>query len=111
MRPALQQRRRSSAVASAACVALACRNAASGGLVARQRRPCEVRGRRAGAQVSGDLGGEMAQHADKLVSGFIRTFERNYSRFEQAVKQAVRGPSPPARAAGRPSCRVQRVAR
>ncbi|KAK9842290.1 hypothetical protein WJX81_004813 [Elliptochloris bilobata] len=43
--------------------------------------------------VSGDLGGEMAQHADKFVSGFIRTFENNYSRFEQAVKQAVGLPS------------------
>ena len=42
-----------------------------------------------GVQVSGDLGGEMAQHADNFVSGFIRTFENNYSRFEQAVKQAV----------------------
>lgn len=46
-----------------------------------------------GAQVSGDLGGEMAQHADKFVTGFIRTFENNYSRFEQAVKQAVRAPA------------------
>lgn len=58
-------------------------------------------GHRAGPQVSGDLGGEMAQHADKMVSGFIRTFERNYSRFEQAVKQAVRGLPPPAPLAGR----------
>lgn len=46
-----------------------------------------------GVQVSGDLGGEMAQHADKFVTGFIRTFENNYSRFEQAVKQAVRAPA------------------
>ena len=35
----------------------------------------------------------MAQHADKFVTGFIRTFENNYSRFEQAVKQAVRAPA------------------
>lgn len=43
--------------------------------------------------MSGDLGGEMAQHADKFVTGFIRTFENNYSRFEQAVKQAVCRPA------------------
>ncbi|KAK9828668.1 hypothetical protein WJX72_001433 [[Myrmecia] bisecta] len=47
--------------------------------------------------ISGELGFEMAQHADKFVSGFIRTFEDNYSKFEKAVKQTFRRKVPPRR--------------
>lgn len=42
--------------------------------------------------VSGDLGGEVAKHMDGFVSGFIRHFENNYSKFEAAVKQTFRLP-------------------
>ena len=36
--------------------------------------------------VSGELGVDLAQNADKYVSGFIRHFEDGYSKIEQAVK-------------------------
>ena len=56
--------------------------------------------------VSGDLGGEMVTHMDSFVSGFIRHFEHNYSKFEAAVKQTFRLPRrvpPPRRAKASPS--------
>jgi choline-phosphate cytidylyltransferase len=39
--------------------------------------------------VSGDLALELTQHADKMVSGFIRGFEDGYSKLEQAVKTTI----------------------
>lgn len=45
--------------------------------------------------VSGDLGGEVANNMDRFVSGFIRLFESNYSKFEAAVKQTFRLPVAP----------------
>lgn len=36
--------------------------------------------------VSGELGVDLAQNADKYVSGFIRQFEDGYSKLEQAVR-------------------------
>jgi hypothetical protein len=37
--------------------------------------------------VSGELGSEMTHYMDALLSGFIRGFEANYSKFEEAVRQ------------------------
>ena len=65
--------------------------------------------------VTGDLGGEVAGHMDRFVSGFIRHFENNYSKFEAAVKQTFRLPArrvpPPRRAKVRSPCCVSRHAR
>ena len=36
--------------------------------------------------VSGELGVDLAQNADKYVSGFIKQFEDGYSKIEQAVR-------------------------
>lgn len=36
--------------------------------------------------VSGELGVDLAQNADKYVSGFIKQFEDGYSKLEQAVR-------------------------
>ena len=36
--------------------------------------------------VSGELGVDLAQNADKYVSGFIRQFEDGYSKLEHAVR-------------------------
>ncbi len=49
--------------------------------------------------VSGELGAEMTHHMDVFVSGFIRGFETNYSKFEQVVKQTLGMQQPPAAAA------------
>jgi hypothetical protein len=43
-------------------------------------------------QVSGELGLEMAQHADKFISGVISNVETSYCKFEQALKQTLRMP-------------------
>ncbi len=43
-------------------------------------------------QVSGELGLEMAQHADKFISGVISNVESSYCKFEQALKQTLRMP-------------------
>ncbi|BDA45492.1 Choline-phosphate cytidylyltransferase B [Coccomyxa sp. Obi] len=42
--------------------------------------------------VSGELGLEMAQHADKFISGVISNVESSYSKFEQALKKTLRMP-------------------
>lgn len=39
--------------------------------------------------VSGELGVDLAQNADKYVSGFIRQFEDGYSKLEQAVRSRM----------------------
>ena len=44
------------------------------------------------AQVSGELGLEMAQHADRFVSGVIRNMETSYAAFETVIKQTLRMP-------------------
>lgn len=36
--------------------------------------------------VSGELGVDLAQNADKYMSGFIKQFEDGYSKIEQAVR-------------------------
>jgi hypothetical protein len=43
-------------------------------------------------QVSGELGLEMAQHADKFMIGVISNVESSYSKFEQAIKRTLRMP-------------------
>ncbi|KAK9904063.1 hypothetical protein WJX75_003605 [Coccomyxa subellipsoidea] len=42
--------------------------------------------------VSGELGLEMAQHADKFMIGVISNVESSYSKFEQAIKRTLRMP-------------------
>jgi hypothetical protein len=42
--------------------------------------------------VSGELGQEVAQHADKFASGLISNVEASYSKFEAAIKQTLRMP-------------------
>ena len=44
-------------------------------------------------QVSGELGQEFAQHADKFVSGVISNVEASYSKFESAIKHTLRMPT------------------
>ncbi len=39
---------------------------------------------------SGDLGVELIENMDRLVSGFIGNFERRYSRFEKSIKSLGR---------------------
>ncbi len=43
-------------------------------------------------QVSGELGLEMAQHADKFISGVISNVESSYSKFEQVLTKTLRMP-------------------
>lgn len=42
--------------------------------------------------MSGELGLEMAQHADKFINGVISNVESSYSKFEQAIKKTLRMP-------------------
>lgn len=42
--------------------------------------------------MSGELGLEMAQHADKFISGVISNVESSYSKFEQALTKTLRMP-------------------
>lgn len=52
---------------------------------------------------SGELGVELVENMDKYVTGFIKNFERSYSRLEQALKKAIVQPmlpSPKRRAPG-----------
>lgn len=43
--------------------------------------------------LNGELGFEMTKNADRFVSGFIRHFEDNYIKFEQALKSTLRLPA------------------
>ena len=40
-------------------------------------------------QVNGELGQEMAQHADKFLNGVVSNVETSYSRFEQVLKKTL----------------------
>ena len=40
-------------------------------------------------QVNGELGQEMAQHADKFLNGVVSNVETSYSRFEQVLKNTL----------------------
>ncbi|GAB4815927.1 hypothetical protein N2152v2_002973 [Parachlorella kessleri] len=39
--------------------------------------------------VSGELGLELVENMDKLVCGFLRNFEHNYSKFEKSIKKTL----------------------
>ena len=41
------------------------------------------------AQVNGELGQEMAQHADKFLNGVVSNVETSYSKFEQVLKKTL----------------------
>ena len=55
---------------------------------------------------AGELGLELVENTDKLVSGFISNFERGYSRLEKVVKSTISktlllpGSASPAKKAG-----------
>lgn len=40
--------------------------------------------------LSGAMGNEMTRYMDALLRGFIRGFEANYTKFEEAVRQTFR---------------------
>jgi len=40
-------------------------------------------------QVNGELGQEMAQHADKFLNGVVSNVETSYSKFEQVLKKTL----------------------
>ena len=40
-------------------------------------------------QVNGELGQEMATHADKFLNGVVSNVETSYSRFEQVLKKTL----------------------
>lgn len=39
--------------------------------------------------ISGELGGELVENMDKLVTGFISSFERQYSMLEKVIKNTI----------------------
>lgn len=41
--------------------------------------------------VNGELGGELVDNMDKLVTGFIGSFEKRYQRLEKVIKSAIGG--------------------